>query len=390
MHNSVFDLSVQATALTPFTDIVAVGSARLVALAQASGLKVAYHATVPTLVARLADYQATDLMVVLLVEQMATPLFLEVDDICQQAGVRWVAFHIEQAKGWLGPAILPAQSATYNDLLARRLCTMDDPQVFAALVAEPPLPMKACLTPAELGWMLSIFVREVEAWRHGNPCRLVGVEWEAEPRTLKLTPHAVLPLPTEPSATDFAITAPFDRPSLELLVSERCGIVVRTVTIEHHPAVPDALTTVQAHVAHQWWQYPSWHNDATGVGSTFNDPHQSWVAAIAEAAERYGANALPLARPIHACYNDLHGRGEYALDPDRLALFTPAFYADPACLFVPFTRDVPIYWVRGWSLTKNREAWIPINLTYVNWQMGDYDQPFFHEPFYPGISAGMK
>lgn len=374
--------------LTTAPDVIVVGVAALVVVAQQCGLQVAHHATLPTLAALLADYQATDVMVVVLAEQMATALLLEINDLCQYAGVRWLAFHIEMTKAWLGPAILPGQSATYHDLLARRLCTMDDSEVFDALVTEPTPPTKSCLTRAELGWMMGVLVREVEAWRHDNPCCLVGVEWEADPTTLTLSPHPILPLPTEAGAADFTIAPPFDRPSLDLLVSERCGIVVRTVTIEHHASVPAALTTVQAHVAHQWWQYPSWHNDATGVGSTFNDPNQSWVAAIAEATERYGANALPLARPIHASYNDLHQRGDYVLDPDQLALFTPDCYARPDFPFALFTRNVPIHWVRGWSLTTNRAAWIPLNLTYVNWQMGNYDQPFFHDPFYPGISAG--
>lgn len=348
-------------------------------------LKGATHVDVAFLEEHLSEYSGVCCVIVLTYE-MNVALFMQIDTVCERMNVPWVSFHVEQSTGWLGPMIIPGQTANYHDLIVRRLSAFDDPAVFQALITSSHTGNgQWLLTSVELRWMLSIFFAEIERWMQTSSCQLVGVEVEANPLSLSLIRHPILPLPERTFEKEIVGTSPGD---MNLLVSERCGIVLRTVEIEHHPSIPAAVTTVQAHAAHMWWHYPTWHNDSTGVGSAFHDTTQVSVAAIAEAAERYAANCLPLAKPERATYAELCARDTYAVNPASLALFDTDMYAEEGCPFAPFTHDTPVYWVEGWSVSKSCSVWVPLSMVYVNWQMGHFDQPVVHDTFYPGIAAG--
>ncbi|MEM8532720.1 MAG: YcaO-like family protein [Chloroflexota bacterium] len=173
------------------------------------------------------------------------------------------------------------------------------------------------------------------------------------------------------------------------LVNPRCGIVLRTVQKEHHPSIPSSLQTVQAHIAKMAWHYPSWQNDIISGGSTFGDYKGAYRAALGEAAERYCANYLCHSQVVRASYNDLCAEGQYALDPERMILFSEQLYAMPGCPLAPFTRSTTTYWVPGHSLTRECQIWLPLSFVYINWYTEPYiDAPVTHTPLYAGIAAG--
>lgn len=305
----------------------------------------------------------------------------KLDVFCEQNCLSWSQFHLDRGLGWLGPLIVPGGSANYRDLLVRRLCAADDPNLHQSLTALPANSPKCLPSPNELTWMLSTFLGLMTRWlrspeEHAED--LLNIEIEADPRTLSLRRYPVLPLPEH---------APARPPkSMETAVNPRCGIVLRTTAFDHHPSVPADLRTVQAHSTQMQHAFPTWQTFSTSLGSSFEGERSARNAAIGEAIERYCLNYLSGARPIRAAYNEL---SSYALDPEKLILFSPQLYAADGFPFVPFTRETLVYWVKGRSLTRRCPAWLPLSLVYPFWQAGNFPgQPLTHDPYFPGVAAG--
>ncbi len=340
----------------------------------------------------LSECDPARALLVVLRDQIDTALLEHADALCERAGVRWVQFHLDGGRGWLGPAVEPGFTASYRDLLARRRCVVggiaNEPETFRALTAAPiaagALP-QALLPETEQVWMLAVFFAEVERWLAGAPCRIVSVELEADPLALELRAYPVLPLPERALAGELRISAP---KNTALIQNERSGIVVRTVATSHHPDIPAALTTVQAHVAHMWWHDPIWPNSSAAGGTSFDGAESARLAAVGEAVERYCGNWISGVRARQTSYNELVGAGEHAIDPERLVLFSERLYRAPGFPFVRFTRDLSVSWVRGWSLTHARPTWVPLSLSHIHWRVGRFaNDPITHDTFYGGIAA---
>ncbi|HVF06730.1 MAG TPA: YcaO-like family protein [Frankiaceae bacterium] len=65
---------------------------------------------------------------------------------------------------------------------------------------------------------------------------------------------------------------------------------------------------------------------------------------------------------FYGTYDDLEQRGERALSPDELPLFTPEQYAEPGFLFEPFTRHSYLAWLRGERLLSRDKVWVPAQM----------------------------
>lgn len=316
-----------------------------------------------------------------------TELMTQVEAWCHQRDVCWCSFHLESPCGWLGPIVMPGKTANYSDLLARRLAVAESEAAFHALTAPPYRDgEKQPLPHAELVWMLSVLLAELERWSVGDACRLVGSEVEADPRTLSLMQYPFLPLPEHVTE---AIYSPIDLPTA--LVNPRSGVIIRTVEAAHMSFVPPTLKTVQAHVAYMGWHTPIWQNDTICGGSVFLDAEAARQAAIGEAVERYCSTTIGQATPLHATYNELVARGEHAVDPEQLILFAPEVYDREDCSLVPFRRDTLTYWVLGRSLSRDCPAWLPMSLVYFNWDRVRFgDQPLTNWANYAGVAAGAS
>jgi ribosomal protein S12 methylthiotransferase accessory factor len=81
--------------------------------------------------------------------------------------------------------------------------------------------------------------------------------------------------------------------------------------------------------------------------------------------ERYCGNWIPAEQLKKSSYNKLKSQGQYAIDPLDLVLYSQSQYQAEGFPFVPFTRDLEVYWARGWSLTSNTAAWMPASLVYA-------------------------
>jgi ribosomal protein S12 methylthiotransferase accessory factor len=309
------------------------------------------------------------------------------DALCAEHKAPWVSFHLEQGKGRLGPLVVPDRTSTYTDLLARRRCCADDDTTFLPLIASP-IEIPPYVPPtSDMLWMLGIFMNQMHRWMTGMPCMLLSAEVEADTSDWSLTVHPILPLPER--RIDDVLLSSWEH-AADALIDERTGIIARTYRTELHPTMPDSLIVQEAYVANMdLLKTHTWRNFVQVYCSTFEGEAHARQALIGEAVERYCGNntrALPLRK---ATYAELTAVGEHAVDPDTLILYSQRQYADPTFPFVRFTRDLPVWWVLGRSLTLDRPAWIPASFVYVNWYLDD----FAHEPVtnyhhFPGMQAG--
>ncbi|MFF7753607.1 TOMM precursor leader peptide-binding protein [Streptomyces sp. NPDC007971] len=114
--------------------------------------------------------------------------------------------------------------------------------------------------------------------------------------------------------------------------------------------------------------------DDGGYGRS-GDFRSSERVALFESVERL-AGMRPTGRRtvLRASYADLVAAGEHAvLDPVRLGLPDPEFDGHPARRTVPYSPDLALDWVYGWSLTGRRAVAVPEHVAY--WDVPGPDRP---------------
>ncbi|WP_437981725.1 YcaO-like family protein [Sorangium sp. So ce117] len=92
------------------------------------------------------------------------------------------------------------------------------------------------------------------------------------------------------------------------------------------------------------------------------DREAAWVAAVAEAVERYSSFYVPAGDLVLSSYEELDGA---APEPESFALFHPSQYASSDFPYVPFTSGTRVRWARGWSIQDGMPAWLPAQLTFM-------------------------
>lgn len=372
------------------TRLLLIGDPHLLSLAQDLHLTTRFAsvevATLQTLAEIMKEKQNLSTIIVALRETFDQTFLLSLNDICYTHQIQWTQFHIDQGRGWLGPAIIPGQTSDYQDVLGRRLIAAENVEVFRALTS-PTLHGQSYLPPmTEIVWMLAFLFTDIERWAAGASTQTLCFEVEMDPIAFTTTSHPVLPLPhrqTSSKIFDYLV-----QEGRQFIYDDRTGIVTHLQKLEHHPSIPTQLTTVQSHIADVNRIYP-WANNTVCSGSTFGDVQSARNAAVGEGLERYCGNWVQHVKVTQASYNELRDRGEYALDPQQMILYSEQQYHAPGFPFVPFTHDLRVHWVAGWSLTANKPAWVPASFVYVNWYTGDYkDELPTNNLFYPGLAAG--
>lgn len=101
--------------------------------------------------------------------------------------------------------------------------------------------------------------------------------------------------------------------------------------------------------------------DLTAAGAHYSR-ERALAAALGEAVERYSGTCLPTSGTVLATAAEI---GPEAVAPERFALHSEEQYAAEGFLFVPFTGDTPVRWVKGWSLADGADAYLPLQLAYM-------------------------
>lgn len=372
------------------TALLVVGDEPLTALVASLTGGSSWRAVIPTAVEELPDVLDTagDAVVLAVRDRVDVPFLEWLNDLCAERGTRWSQFHVGEGKGWAGPAVRPGFTPDYRDLLGRRLTAADRLDVLEAMLS-PTVDGAVYVPPeTELRWMLSFLLIDLERWVAGAPDRTTWAEVELDPLGLQVVRHPVLQLPDrplDPSVVPEATgTADFS-----LLHDSRTGLITGLSEFPHHESIPNRLITVQSNAADMRRLYP-WANNMVCGGSKFDDAESARMSAIGEAVERYCGNAITDKVNVReASYAQLRDAGEYALDADRLVLYSDRFYDSPGFPFVRFDESLTTHWVQGFSLTRQEPIWVPASTIYVNWYIGDFSStPPTNFLYYPGIAAG--
>ena len=169
--------------------------------------------------------------------------------------------------------------------------------------------------------------------------------------------------------------------------------VIRSVREVPHPTgAPQAYLGLTAAVADAR-QLGEWPADRVSLGTSFSDPAQARIAAIAEGIERYCGNWLPAELP--ACelrigsYEELTSAGLSLIGLDDLPSFASWQYERAGFPYAPLTADTPTLWTRCTDLL-GADVWMPASLVYLNWRQSRFrDLPRIHHLNYAGIATGQ-
>lgn len=162
-----------------------------------------------------------------------------------------------------------------------------------------------------------------------------------------------------------ANAAPPFPPDFDRLVDPRLGVVLALHAKELEVDEPSSLVSFHGFVNNSR-QLGQWYGDRISLGTSFNDGPQARRAAIGEAVERYCGNFVPDTLR-KASYSDLRTAGDNAVDPEQLMLYSESQYAARGFPFIPFTRDLEVYWALGRELSSGHPTWVPASLVYPNY-----------------------
>ena len=328
-------------------------------------------------------------LIIALMPHIDSDWLLRLGEHAASHGCRWTQMHFDIGKAWMGPFVIPGKTSDYKDLEGRRRCAGDDvegAQLRRPLLAHegaptrPPAPGKTAQQ-----WMLTTLFAEIHGALSSGNSRMISAELEADPETLAMKIHPILPLPTR--APEQWLAPPVN--AYDLLVNHRTGLILDQHQVDHHPELPANLITVRSHCSDLSRIYP-WGNDLFVGGSSFGNDAEARGASLGEALERYCGNCLPSVKTVKGSYNQLQASGRRAVDPETLILHSKKMMSEPGCPFEPFTRDVEVHWVEGHSLTRDEPCLLPLSLVYANWMGGTLEQPITNYLYTPGMAAGQN
>lgn len=312
--------------------------------------------------------------------------FVDMDRICHDLRVPWLAVELSRGRLWVGPLVTPGVGASYEDAAGRRLASARNAGVHRALrtpaVGGDQGPDAADL-PALFDAMWEVVADAAEAVaREGlleAPGDLLHELW-LDAADVRRRAHPVLPLPHRRTR--------HRAHTVDDLVDERAGVITRVREVRHHERVPAGLVTRQADVA-DIRAVTAWANNVLCQGSAFDDADSAHAAAVGESVERYCGNILDTLPVRHGSFAALRRAGVPVLDPRRLVLYSDAQYAAPGFPFVPLGADLPVHWVPGRSAVTGEEVWVPASMVYVNWYSADVAAaPPTNFCAFAGIAAG--
>ncbi|MET9605005.1 TOMM precursor leader peptide-binding protein [Streptomyces sp. NPDC006512] len=179
------------------------------------------------------------------------------------------------------------------------------------------------------------------------------------------TASGVVPLPApRPLPDPYVLRAPNPRTTPEglraALYDGRFGPVRRLLRAEDSAFSLTSASVTDGRLA-----------DGAGYGRA-GDFADSERIALFEAVERY-AGMRPTGRrtTLRASFAELGP--DRAVDPERLGLPDPAHHGHPASPTVPYTPDLELDWVHGWSLTRQRVTAVPEHVAY--WEVPGPGRP---------------
>ncbi|WP_244296447.1 YcaO-like family protein [Paenarthrobacter nitroguajacolicus] len=180
---------------------------------------------------------------------------------------------------------------------------------------------------------------------------------------------------------------------LHTLVDEQTGIIRRVRSVLTPENAPPAYTSMTAEVSNARW-LGDWPADRVSLGTTFGDPRQAWIAAVAEGMERYCGNFIPADLPVHEYFagtrDELDASGRAAVGLHELPHFAPWQESRKDFPYRNLQPHTQTLWTACRRESDLAEVWLPASLTLLNWRQQRFrDLPRIHHLNYAGIATGQ-
>jgi len=170
------------------------------------------------------------------------------------------------------------------------------------------------------------------------------------------------------------------------VVGSRLGIVSPPVRRPLTGSSPAALRYWQAEVS-ETRDFGAPVPGSGVAGCSWWDDTSACAAAVSEGCERYCGSLVPSGL-LTASWAELTSAGVSAVDPASLALYSSDQLDDPGFPFSAFTRDLPVRWVEGKTMTAGVATSVPASLVYLSWLTGrSAHEPRTNLPVSAGIAA---
>jgi ribosomal protein S12 methylthiotransferase accessory factor len=337
-------------------------------------------------------------------------LLLRIARYAHEQRVRTIHGHLDGFEAWIGPAVVPGDTACWNCFRLRRLGAADHVQsaheIDASLRGAPgEARARAFLAPmaGQAGQALAMQAVKLLIG-YGEP-RLPGRFLVQNLVTGESALHKVLRMPW----CDVCGGAAEDRQdglsgqaglpvlhdadelkkALEGIVDRRVGIIKilasdppsETLPPQELPLGATAIVSeyTEGTLRHMHGGGPQ---VGSGKGLTKVD---ALIGAAGEAIERYSAaryrkSDLHLS-PITAMQEDF-------VDPRRLCLYSDEQYAQPGFPYARFEPERPIHWTRGWWFGTREPVWVPALPAYFNFEVCSHE--YFCQVSSNGLAAGAS
>lgn len=312
--------------------------------------------------------------------------FNHLDKYCSQRNIPWLPLRYQDGRIFVGPVFSSKKGSTqFNDVFLRRRAAERDVRVHdVSWSARPQEQQDPNITSAEWQWIAAITAIRLERWAAGAyGANLLEMELEIDPVENSVLSHPVMPLP------DKVITSSSRAFDKSCLVDKQTGIITQIREVTGTDGLPNQLKVAVADVA-DMQRIMGWANDRRAFGASWVSLEAAFGAATGEAVERYCGNWVAPDREIRiTTYESLIRAGCNAIDPNSLALYSDQQHQAKGFPFTKFNRNSEAGWVLGWSLTFEREVWVPAFLVYVTWHKRQHgSEPLFAYPNLTGIAAG--
>lgn len=329
------------------------------------------------------------------------------------ARVRTLHGHLDGFEAWIGPAVVPGDTACWNCFRLRRLGAADHVQTAHELDASLSASQGESRSRSFLAPMAGLAgqalameaIKLLTQYTHATlPGRFLVQNLVSGESAL----HKVLRMPWCEICGGAAGAEPKDdaqndnrrtprnlstardvdelKDALEGIVDRRVGIIKILMSDDTGSIPPQEYPLAATAVVSTYTEGTLRHGHAvdpligSGKGMTKVD---ALIGATGEAIERYSASRFRK--------SDLHlapasAMAEDYVDPRRLCLYSDEQYAEAQFPFARFDTERPIHWARGWWFGSGEPVWVPALPTYFNFEACTHE--YFCQVSSNGLAAG--
>jgi ribosomal protein S12 methylthiotransferase accessory factor len=312
--------------------------------------------------------------------------------------------HLDGLEAWVGPAVIPGETACWNCFRLRRLGAADFVQsaheLDASLSASPGEPRaRSFLGPMAGLTGQSMAMEAIKLLTRYTVSILPGRFLVQNLVSGESAHHKLLRMPwcevcggaatagadaTPRRDLGAAADAEELRKALEGIVDRRVGIVKMLTTDVDSGTTPQgspmAATAVVSTYTEGTLRHIADPQIGSGKGLTKVD---AMIGATGEAIERYSASRYRKSDLHLAAAKEL--RDDF-VDPQRLCLYSDEQYAEPQFPYARFDEAQPIHWTRGRWFGTNEPVWVPALPTYFNFEACQHEA--FCQVSSNGLAAG--